>query len=362
MKNTTTQGVMDIIGIDLGDRKSTVCELNPGGEIIREKPVGTTEKQLEKMFGKRARARIAIEVGTHSAWVSRLLSKWGHEVLVANPRELALIYKSRKKTDKVDARKLARIARLDPDLLAPIQHRSAEAQADLAVLRSRDALVKCRTQLINHARGAVKSSGGRLPSCSSESFHRKVADLIPAEWEAAIKPIVEQIEHLTTAIRAYDQKVETMGEQKYPETERLKQVPGVGPLTSLTYILTIEDPNRFRKSRDVGPYLGLTPRLDQSGKRDPQRRITKAGDVCLRRLLISGAHYILGKFGPETDLRRWGLELAKRGGKNAKKRAVVAVGRKLSVLLHRLWVSGEVYEPNRSKAAPASRTKERMPA
>lgn len=346
------------IGMDLSDRTAQLCVMNTEGLIVEETKMMLTEAQLLKRFGSCEPARIAIEAGTHSPWVSRLLKKCGHDVIVANPRKLRLIYQSDKKNDRMDARTLARLARMDPELLAPIQHRGAEAQADLALLRARDALVKARTALINHVRGAVKSVGQRLQKCSTESFHKKAIGQIPQEIRGALCPLIETIQKLTNQIRKHDKAVEELGQKKYPETARLRQVAGVGPLTSLAYVLTIEDPRRFSKSREVGPYLGLVPRQDQSGRRDPQMRITKAGDEVLRRLLVGSAQYILGPFGPPTDLRQWGLELARRGGKSAKKRAVVAVARKLAVLLHRLWSSGEDYEPNRKADRAAQNTKE----
>ena len=161
----------------------------------------------------------------------------------------------------------------------------------------------------------------------------------------ALGPILEQIGSLTERIRDYDRKLEEISKERYPETELLRQVEGIGPLTALTFVLTVEDPYRFEKSRSVGAYLGLVPATDRSGDRDPQKRISKEGDEMLRKLLVGSAHYILGPFGSDSDLRRHGEKIASRGGKNAKKRAAVAVARKLSVLLHRLWVSGEVYDP-----------------
>jgi len=218
----------------------------------------------------------------------------------------------------------------------------------MAIIRSRQALVGCRTQLVNHVRGAVKSFGGRLPKCPARSFHNKAAEHIPAALRPALGPILEQIGSLTQRIRDYERQLETISEEHYPETALLRQVEGVGPLTALTFVLTLEDPYRFEKSRSVGAYLGLVPARDQSGNRDPQKHITKEGDEMLRKLLVSGAHYILGPFGSDSDLRRHGEKIASRGGKNSKKRAVVAVARKLCVLLHRLWVSGEVYDPLRN--------------
>jgi transposase len=292
--------------------------------------------------------RIAIEAGTHSPWVSRVLEECAHEVLVANSRKTRLIYSNKRKTDEVDAENLARLARVDPKLLYPLKHRNEDSQAHMALIRSREALVSCRTQLVNHVRGAVKSFGARLPKCPARSFHKKAPEHIPEALRPALGPILEQIGSLTESIRQYDRKVETACEELYPETELLRQVEGIGPLTALTFVLTLEDPYRFQKSRSVGAYLGLVPARDQSGDRDPQRRISKEGDELLRKLLVSCAHYILGPFGSDSDLRRHGQKIASRGAKNAKKRAVVAVARKLAVVLHSLWVSGEIYEPLRN--------------
>jgi transposase len=341
------------IGLDLGDKYGQYYTLDEGGENIDAGRVTMLPGALEKRFGGMERSRIVMESGTHSAWVSRLLEGLGHEVIVANARKLRLISENENKDDAVDAELLARVGRVDPKLLYPIQHRGAEVQADLAVVRAREALVKARGQLINHLRGAVKSVGGRLPKCSTASFHRRVEVEIPAELEVALRPLLEMIEEMSGQIRAYEEEVERLCHQKYPETELLRQVGGVGPLTSLCYVLTLEDPHRFAQSRSVGSFLGLRPGKDQSGQQDPELRITKTGNPQLRRLLVQSAQQILGPFGADCDLRRWGLQLAGRGRKNAKKRAVVAVARKLAVLLHRLWIQGEVYEPFYQSQRPA---------
>src|SRR5438876_37999 len=167
----------------------------------------------------------------------------------------------------------------------------------------------------------------------------------PPAVRPALAPVLEQLQQLTTTIRGFDRAVEHRCAQSYPETARLRQVTGVGPVTALAYVVVLDDPTRFRRSRAVGAYLGLRPRRSQSGEQDPQLRITKAGNPFLRRLVVQAAHYILGPHGPDCDLRRHGERIAARGGKNAKKRAVIAVARKLAVLLHHLWISGAVYEP-----------------
>jgi len=202
-----------------------------------------------------------------------VLEGCAHEVLVANSRKLRLIYANKRKTDEVDAENLARLARVEPKLLYPLKHRGEENQAHMAIIRSRQALVDCRTQLVNHVRGAVKSFGGRLPKCPAASFHNKAPEHIPEALLPALGPLLETIGSLTRRIREYDRRLEAISEEHYPETELLRQVEGVGPLTALTFVLTVEDPYRFEKSRSVGAYLGLVPARDQSGDRDPQRRI-----------------------------------------------------------------------------------------
>jgi transposase len=349
MDDGSKQHPLMTAGLDLGDKYSYLCLIDTeGGEVVEEGRLRTSPEALRRRFSSEQPMRIAIEAGTHSPWVSRLLEECGHEVLVANARKLRLIYSNKRKTDKVDAENLARLARLDPKLLYPLKHRGEDSQAHMAIIRSREALVSCRTQLVNHVRGAVKSFGGRLPKCPARSFHNKAPERIPDALWPALGPILEQIGSLTERIRQYDRQLEEISKESYPETSLLRQVEGVGPLTALTFVLTLEDPYRFEKSRSVGAYLGLVPAKDQSGDRDPQRRISKEGDEMLRRLLVSCAHYVLGPFGSDSDLRRHGQKIASRGGKNSKKRAVVAVARKLAVLLHSLWVSAEVYEPLRN--------------
>jgi transposase len=333
------------VGVDLGDQWSRYCILGLQGETLSEGPLQTGQAALAEFFQALPPARVVIEVGTHSAWVQEVIAGEGHEVLVANPRLMDGSKRRKRKNDRIDANKLARLGRVDPKMLHPITHRSREVRQDLVLLRARDALVEVRTELINASRGLVKSLGTRLPKCSSPSFGDKVADAIPVEIREAVLPLVQLVDGMSACIKVYDRRIEELASEKYGHTKLLRQVKGVGPLTSLAYVLTLEKPERFPKSRDVGPYVGLVPKQEDSGESQPQLGISKAGDTMVRKLLVGSAHYILGPFGPDTDLRRYGLRLCQRGGKNAKKRAAVAVARKLAVLLHRLWMSGEVYEP-----------------
>jgi transposase len=341
------------IGIDLGDKNHEVCVLNLNGEIVERFSVKNTKKQLQKEFKRFLSPVIAIETGTHSPWISRVLAAMGARVLVGNARKLRVIWARSQKTDVKDAEMLARIARFDESLLYPIHHRSEQAQVDLETIKARDALVRARTDLINHVRCVVKSLGERLPACSADCFHKRAGICMPDKLRSTLEPVVEQIGSLTQHIRTYDKKIEQLATVSYPETICLRQIQGVGVLTSLTFILTLESSDRFDTSRSVGPYLGLTPRRDQSGQSDKQLRISKEGNVFLRRLLVSCGQYILGRYGQDSDLRRYGLRLTARGGKVAKRKAVVAVARKLAVLLHRLWSTGETYQPlyNANKAA-----------
>jgi transposase len=336
------------IGVDLGDRWSFYCVLEEAGKIILEQKVPTTAEALKQTFSRIPQSRIALETGTHSPWVSRLLTELGHEVIVAHAQKVELITKSNRKDDRHDARTLARLARIDPELLGPIRHRSVQAQIHLTVIRARAELVSARTALVNAARGLVKSYGQRLPKCGTQQVGRELAAALSTELRDVLEPLLKEIESLNERIKEYDARMEKIAKEVYPEVSLLKQVKGVGTQIALTYVLTIEDPHRFLKSREVGCFLGLKPGRRNSGESEPQKSISKEGDRYLRTMMVQGAHYILGPFGADSDLRRWGLKLAERGGKNAKKRAVVAVARKLAVLLHRLWVSGEAYEPLRN--------------
>jgi transposase len=333
-----------VIGVDLGDKESQVCVLGADKEIRHEARVGTTTPRLQQWFGSLKPSMVVMEAGSHSPWVSRLLGEMGHGVVVCDPRRLKLISQSDSKNDRADARMLARVAAGMPELLRVVKHRSAEAQKDLTVIRARARLVEVRTKLWCSLRGLSKSLGHRLP--------RRVKWETLGEWAEILEPLRKALEDVSQRIEEYDEKVKAL-EKKYPAAERLQQISGVGSLISLTFVLTLDDHLRFSKSRQIGAYLGLRPRQRDSGDQQPQLRITKAGDRYLRSLLIQGAQYILGR-GPDTDLKRWGKQLGARGGKNAKKRAVVAVARKLAVLMHRIWADESQYEPLRQSQTVAA--------
>lgn len=353
-KPTTPQNeALDaFIGLDLGDRFTAICVLNHHGEVENRFRCHTTRDSFEKHFARRPRARLALEASGQSAWIAQQLRGYGHEVIVANPRQLHLITQNTGKSDPADAETLARLARADQHLLKPVHHRSPETQAHLAIVRARDTVVRARTQLANCARGLAKLAGHRLPATLSTTYSERASAQLPAELTDALEPLLKQIDQLSETIKDYDARLERTARLHYDApVQRLRSTPGVGTLTALAFVLTLGgDPHRFAKSRDVGPFLGLNPKRRQSGDADPQLGITKAGNALLRRLLVQCAHHILGRFGDDSTLRQWGLKIAERGGARARKRAVVAVARKLAVLLHHLWISGEDFE--RFPAAP----------
>jgi transposase len=342
-----------VCGLDLGDKTSQVCICSFEGDIEFEGRIRTTKQGLLRRFQGVEPMRIALETGMHSPWVSRLLERCGHEVIVATYK-VRLIGNSRKKSDRIDARTLADLASVRPRLLSPIQHISAQAQADRGVLRARDALVRARSGLISHARGLVKALGERLPASSAEAFAKKAAGAVPVELAPALTPILQTVSEMTLKIRDYDRQIAELIDGRYSQAKSLMQIKGVGPITALAYVLALGDPKRFTHSRILGAYFGLVPAQRSSGSSDPQLRITKQGDPYVRRLLVQCAHYILGPFGQDCDLRRHGERIATTGGKNAKKRATVAVARKLAVLLHRLLLSGKPYEPLRQSPLQAA--------
>lgn len=337
-----------IVGIDLGDKRSKYCVLDMQGNPIGDGMVATKPAALRLLFSGKGRMRIAIEVGTHSPWVSRLLEELGHEVIVANPRKVRLISESDGKNDKADAQLLARLAHAGPDLLSPVKHRSEQVQNDLAIVRARDATVSARARMVTAVRGIVKSTGARLAICSTGAFAAKALADCPESLRIALLPLLRLIERMTVEIRLYDRLVVQKADQSYPETAAILTIPGVGPLTALTFVLLLNnDKQRFLRSRDLGCYFGLRPKQRDSGQHVSQLGITKAGDRLMRKLAVQCAHFMLGRFGKDSALRRWGLSLALRGGKNAKKRAVVAVARKLVILMHRLWITQKAFEPMR---------------
>lgn len=336
--------IAGVVGMDMGDKTSTICLLGLEGEEIEQLRIATTPAALGDYFGRWPRLRVVIETGVQVHWVARLLEHLGHEVIVANARQLQLIIQSVSKNDRHDSQWLAELGRTNPKLLAPVRLRSQQSQQHRTLLRAREAAVEGRTQLINTVRGLAKSHGHRFNKMSSEAFARQATKDCPQPLQAALTGLLRMIELATTQIRVYDRQIKKLCEQ-YEATERLRSIKGVGEQTALAYVLALDnDPQWVRRSRDAGALVGLRPKQRESGQSAPELGITKHGDRLLRKLLVQCAQYILGHWGEDSELRRWGLRLA-QGGKRAKRRAVVAVARKLAVILNALWRRNEEFVP-----------------
>lgn len=337
-----------IIGVDLGDKQHHVCVTNKDGNILSERTVPNRREDLLRLAKENRGGLFALEVGTHSPWVSRLIEQNGCSCLVANARKLRAIYQNDRKCDALDARMLAKLARVDPELLSPIKHGSEERQLDRLAITLRDSLVRQRVNIISTIRFSLKSLGVRLPGCSTPYFAKLCRrELEDSPLLTVVEAPLAALDGLNEQIKALDKQIAKTAAEQYPQTKLLEQITGVGPITSLSYVLAVGEPERFKDPRDVAAYLGLVPRRDQSGQSDKQLPISKAGNRDVRRLLVQSAQYILGHFGPDCDLRRHGLKLAARGGKAAKRKAIIAIARKLAVLMLVLWKTGKPYQPLR---------------
>ena len=307
-------------------------------------------KKFLSTFKDPSRVCVVMETGTHSLWMSELIKGLGFEVIVAHARDLALIYRSDRKNDQLDAEKLARLAQADRKLLHPVKHMTLERQTDLTVLKARDLVVRQRTQLINTIRGLLRAAGHKLieEEYSTRTI-KKCCSALPEYMRPAIMPLLQQICYLDLAIKEYDRLVRKLC-KKYPATKILQQITGVGELTSLAFVLIVGDPHRFDNAARLCAYLGVVPKQDQSGDTDKQLGITKKGNKLGRKLLIQAAHYILGPFGPDSELRSYGFRIQARGGKIAKKKSYVAVARKLVTVMFALWKNPDIaYDPNFKK-------------
>ena len=343
-----------VIGIDLGDKKHIAVLFDENGKESKPFSIPNTREGLNKTLTKHPGCTVVMEAGTHSPWISRLVESCGCKAHVGQPRKLRAIWDADDKSDERDARMLGRLYRFDPNMVPPVFHRGERAQVDLALIKSRNQLKESRQSLVNYARCTVKSFGERLSSCGSVSFATKTWDEVPEALHSALEGVYASIRTLTEQIKEMESKIHWMCREDYQETQWLMQVCGVGPITALSFVLVLEDPGRFAKSREVGCFLGLTPRRDQSGETDKQLRITKSGDKMLRCLLVNCATYILRDASPDCDLKRFGQRLGERGGKRGHKCAKVAVARKLAVMLHRLWKDQAAYDPNHLKAKGVS--------
>lgn len=343
------------VGMDLGDRKHSVCVLDGAGRVIHKARIANDRPELRALAQQWKGALFVMEVGGHSPWISRYMEGLGCRVIVANARKVRAIYQSERKDDDRDAEQLARIARVDASLLYPVQHGTEQEQRDMLAIKLRDALVSSRVGLINAVRFTLKSLGYTVCNPATERFHKKVREEVPDAVQRVIEPMLAVLEATTEQIKVMEREIARLIKEQYREAQRLEQIPGVGPVTSLCFVLKVGDAQRFGRVRDIGAYLGLVPKRDQSGKVDKELGISKCGDRTLRRLLVNCAQYIMGPFGPPGALRSCGERLAGTTAKE-KKRAVIAVARKLAVVMLSMWKNGSAYEARapQSEALPTA--------
>jgi transposase len=342
-----------VIGMDMGDKNHKAIGLSESGEIISREEVPCTAEGVSSYLGRHPGALLAIETGTHCRWVSKLGLDLGHEVLVGNARKLRMIWDSSRKNDWRDAEMLAKVARTDRSLLHPVALRDDGDQSLMRLVKSRDVLVRSRTRIVSHIRGFCKSEGARLPKCSAESFARLEREVCPSV-RPVVKPLFAVLRELCKKIALYDKMIADAVKRLHgEEAALLEPIAGVGPVTAAAFLAAVGDVQAFGSARDAGPYFGLVPRQDQSGGTDRQLRISKEGNGIVRRLLVTAANYIMGPFGADCELRRHGMKIAERGGKNAMKRAKVAVARKLAVLMLAILRGKSSYRPLKEAGAAA---------
>ena len=332
---------MEFIGIDLHLKTSYVCFLNDAGEKTCEMTIPTTKSALKRHFETLEPARIIIEAGSYSLWVNRLLSSFDHKVIVANPRKVRLIAESTLKNDRVDAEVLARLGRSDPHFLCPITPRGPESQLTRGYLKVRAALVKTRTLEINSVRGLLRSWGFSFSAGYPAKFCERVLQSnLPSELLDMVTPLIESILAVQAQIANCEQELKRRA-NAIPTVRNLMSMPGIGPIISLAFFASIDQPERFPKSRQIGSYLGFRPSLRESGGKRRMGPISKEGDQELRALLVQGA-YSLMRSQKESALKEWATKLGERIGR---KKAIVALARKMGVILHHLWITGQPFQP-----------------
>ena len=339
---------MEYCGMDVHQKYSEVCILDENGKVMERARLRTSRRALERYFSAKGPMKVVLEAGGSSPWVSRLIEKCRHEAVVCSPRRVRLIAESTLKNDAIDAEVLARLVRIDPGFLGRVQHRSEEAQILRSKLTVRSSLVETRTKWINTVKGILRGLGYKVPSGISKTFHNRTRTVeLPAELGATIEPLLRQLELLNDEICRCEKELKAIA-SKMPEVLHLQKVPGVGLIVSLYFVLTVDDPDRFQHSRDIAAFFGLRPTMRSSGDVATYGRITKQGDPEMRRLLIQAARGLM-RTRSRCYLQDWTVELQGRRGKS---KAIVALARKMAILLHHLWVTGEVFEayPNKKAA------------
>lgn len=335
---------MESCGIDLAVRSSAICIMSSRGAVVMERVVPTDEAGLLAGVAGRARMRCILEASPLAEWAAAVLEGAGHEVIVIDPRKAKGVIASKKKTDKLDARNLARMGLTG--WYTQVHRKSSQARATRTFLQARAGLVQTALAQGSRIRGLLRAHGIKLGPVAESQFASRVKQA--AQQQAGLWPMLEPLVKVwRQALEGAERMRKQMASQASAESvpRQLMTVPGVGPLVASTYVATIDEPRRFRSSRQVPAYLGLVPSVEQSGQREVHGRITREGDGLLRSYLIEAAQVLLTRTRRSCSLKRWGLRLWKKKGLA---KARVAVARKLAILLHRLWITGETFDPARA--------------
>lgn len=327
-----------IIALDVSDRTAKVCVMGKIAgrkHIIEQTTIQMTKDAFRAYLGaKNPSWPVVFETGTHCRWMENTVKSLGMKPIVANPARMRMMSESNTKNDRNDARELAQMALADVDLLHPVSLRGETCQQMLRLLKARDAMVAVRTKFVNQLRGFAKSMGFRLPGCSARKVGRLDKTQWPDDFEAVAWPIMDVLETLELKIKAYESQIRKLASS--PELEakidRVREVYGIGLLSGCALVASIDaNPERFSKARDAGAYFGLVPKQRQSGEMDMQCHITMAGSEYVRNLMVESAQIALRDGAKDTDIKLKGLRICERGGRIARRKAVIAVARCLVV-------------------------------
>lgn len=349
---------MHIVGLDIGKRKAHACVTTEDGTIVDEKSIVQRRDELAVFFSKYPKSRILIEASTSSEWVARYLTSLEHEVIVADPR-FRLMYAAgdkKIKTDRRDARALAVALRVGAFRRA--HRKSDDARALALKVKLRAGLVRARTRLIQQVRAACEYEGVILEKCNTRYFTDIVLEeRLPDVLANSLEPSILQIASLQEAIGAIDAEIEGVAETD-AAVIRLKSVRGIGALTATAFRATLDDVERFKSAKEMTSFLGLVPSQNSSGDAQGRLgRITKTGDGLVRSYLVEAAHLIMSKRSPDTALKRWALRVAARRGK---KKAAVALARKLARILFAMWRDGSEFDASKTNAIVTAPVEERQ--
>ena len=342
---------MDYIGMDVHKRESQICIANPDG-TYGERRIDTRPERLEAVFGGRPPARILIEASTESEWVAQCLEQLGHEVIVADPNYSAMYAtRSRRvKTDRRDARSLADACRNGTYRRA---HRLSETQRRVrARLTTRDNLVRVRVRLIGVTRALLRQQGLRVRSGAPRRFGARARELTKPQWlESVLEPMLTVLDGVEQQIQRLDRSLRELVAGD-PVVQRLVTTPGVGPVTAVAFVATLDNVERFEDARRVRAYLGLVPSESSSAEKHHRGPITKAGNRRMRWLLIEAAWSVMGSKRPDCQsLRQWTLGIARRRGSQV---AITALARKLAGILYAMWRDGTEYGHEAQRQAALS--------